>query len=166
MKKLIFSSFFLLIFFAASAQQAKPSPAAQAQAEIGSNTVTIDYHAPSVKGREIWGALVPYGKVWRAGANASTSFAISADAKVNGKKLPKGKYAFFVIPHEKEWTIILNKTIKWGAFSYKKEEDVLRFSVPVTYLEDSSEKLSYEVSETGEVSLRWEHAKVSFPVKF
>lgn len=168
MKSLVLTFSLALIGFWVFAQNEaiKPSPAAQVTASINGNTLTIDYHQPSVKGREIWGGLVPYGKVWRAGANETTSFSLSADAKINDKWVAAGKYAFFVIPNEKEWTIILNKTIKWGAFSYKQEEDVLRFSVPVEQLEESTEKLTYSISEKGQVSLRWAKAKASFWVKF
>lgn len=168
MKHLVFTAslIFMGFFVFAQSPTTKPSPAAKTTASIEGNTITIDYHQPSVKGRKIWGALVPYGKVWRAGANQTTSIAFSSDAKVHGKKVPAGKYAFFVIPNEKDWTIILNKTIKWGAFSYKQEEDVLRFTVPVEQMKSSEEKLTYSISETGEVSLLWANAKASFDVQF
>lgn len=114
----------------------RPSPPAQVSASTNGKSITIDYGQPSVKGREIFGKLIPYGEVWRAGANETTAFTLSADATVEGKSLPAGKYAFFVIPNEKEWTIIFNKTIKWGAFSYKQEEDILRVDVPVKKTKD------------------------------
>ncbi len=167
MKKLVFVSLLVLISATAFAQKkAKPSPAAKTEAKINGNTIVIDYHQPAVKGREIWGDLVPYGKVWRAGANESTSIEFSSDVKINGKDLPKGKYAFFVIANEKEWTLIFNKTIAWGAYSYKEKEDALRVTVPVQKAEENTERLTYKVTEKGEVSLHWEHAYASFNVEF
>ncbi|MCU0326252.1 MAG: DUF2911 domain-containing protein [Spirosomaceae bacterium] len=167
MKRTVFFIALLLAAFNISAQDkaARPSPPAQATATFGGKTVTIDYGQPSVKGREIWGKLIPYGQVWRAGANETTVFTLSADATVEGQKLAAGKYAFFVIPNEKEWTIVFNKTIKWGAFSYKQEEDVLRVNVPVKKAKSFAEKLIYEVSDKGVVSLTWENATASFKVK-
>jgi len=167
MKKLVFTCALILTACVAFSQdKAKPSPAAQAEARVDGRTITIDYHQPAVKGREIWGALVPYGKVWRAGANETTSITVSEDATIDGKSLPEGKYALFVIPNEKEWTIIINKTIKWGAYSYNEKEDVLRITIPVNKSEENTERLTYDISDEGEVSLRWEHAVVSFKVDF
>ncbi|WP_435357348.1 DUF2911 domain-containing protein [Emticicia sp. SJ17W-69] len=167
MKRTVFFIALLFVVFNLSAQDkaSRPSPPAQATATINGKTITIDYSQPSVKGREIWGKLEPYGKVWRAGANETTAFTLSADATVEGKKLAAGKYAFFVIPNEKEWTIIFNKTIKWGAFSYKQEEDVLRVNVPVKKAKAFTEKLTYEISDKGVVSLTWENATASFKIK-
>ncbi len=108
---------------------------------------------------------MPYGQVWRAGANETTAFTLSADATVEGKKLSAGKYAFFIIPTENEATVIFNKTIKWGAFSYKQDEDVLRISVPVKKSKAFAEKLTYMVSPKGEVSLAWENSVIAFAVK-
>lgn len=167
MKRTVFFIALLFTAFNLSAQDkaSRPSPPAQATASVNGKTITIDYGQPAVKGREIWGKLVPYGQVWRAGANETTAFTISADATIEGEKLAAGKYAFFVIPNEKEWTIIFNKTIKWGAFSYKQDEDVLRVNVPVKKAKTFTEKLVYEVSDKGEVSLTWENATASFKVK-
>jgi hypothetical protein len=168
MKKFAFLFCFLLanvILLAQDDKAARPSPPAQATGYINGKTITIDYSRPSVKGRKIWGEVVPYGQVWRAGANETTSFTISTDAQVNGKNLPAGKYAFFVIPNEKEWTVVFNKTIKWGAFSYKQEEDVLRINVPVKKSSAFAEQLTYKISPTGNVSLAWENAVIEFPVK-
>jgi hypothetical protein len=153
------------VLLAQDDKAARPSPPAQASATVNGKTITIDYGQPSVKGRKIWGELVPYGQVWRAGANETTAITLSADATVGGKTLPAGKYAFFVIPNEKEATIIFNKTIKWGAFSYKQDEDVLRVSVPVKKSNAFAEKLTYTISPKGEVSLAWENSVIAFPVK-
>ena len=149
------------------AQNDKPreSPAATATGKAGGKTIAIQYSQPSVKGREVFGKLVPYGQVWRAGANETTSIEFSDDVTLEGKPVAKGEYAFFTIPGEKEWTIILNKTIKWGAFSYKQAEDVLRVNVPVKKAKTSVEKLTYGVSNKGIVSLTWADVKVDFKVQ-
>ena len=168
MKKSTLLCCFLLSGFVLLAQDDKasrPSPPAQATATVNGKTITIDYSQPSVKGRKIWGDLVPYGKVWRAGANETTAFTLSADAMIEGKKLPAGKYALFVLPNEKDWTIIFNRTIKWGAFSYKEDEDVLRVTVPVKKSKAFAEKLTYNISPNGIVSLTWENAVAEFSVK-
>lgn len=167
MKRTVFFIALLFAVFNLSAQDkaSRPSPPAQATARVNGKTITIDYGQPAVKGREIWGKLVPYGQVWRAGANETTAFTISADATIEGQKLAAGKYAFFVIPNEKEWTIIFNKTIKWGAFSYKQDEDVLRVNVPVKNAKTFAEKLNYEISDKGVVSLTWANVTANFNVK-
>jgi Protein of unknown function (DUF2911) len=167
MKKIIF---LLCLSFLGSQSIAqnnatRPSPPAQAAGTVNGKTVTVDYSQPSVKGRKIWGELVPYSQVWRAGANETTAFTLSADATIDGKPLAAGKYAFFVIPNEKEWTVIFNKTIKWGAFSYKQEEDVLRVNVPVKKSKALAEKLAYEISSKGVVSLAWDNEVIEFTVK-
>src|SRR3979490_1734438 len=93
----------------------RPSPPATTSSKIAGATITIDYSSPSVKGRQIWGALVPYGKAWRAGANEATLFLTDKDIKVEGKSLPAGNDSLFGIPGEKEWSIILNsETGQWG----------------------------------------------------
>ncbi len=156
-----------LLTFGAFAQDNKPreSPAATATGKVGGKTITIQYSQPSVKGREIYGKLVPYGQVWRAGANETTSIEFSDVVTLEGKPVAKGKYAFFTIPGEKEWVIILNKTIKWGAFSYKQDEDVLRVTVPVKKAKTFAEKLNYTIVNNGTVSLNWADATVDFKVK-
>ena len=159
----------LVVFFATSvalsAQQEdkskRPSPPATATATVGGKTITIDYSQPSVKGRKIWGDLVPYGEVWRTGANETTTIDVSADVEVEGKKLAKGKYALFTIPGEKEWIIIVNKTIAWGAYSYKEADDVLRATVTPAKSAAFHEKFTIEISPEGVVSLLWENLQVN-----
>ncbi|MDR6560314.1 MULTISPECIES: DUF2911 domain-containing protein [unclassified Arcicella] len=167
MKKtiLLLTLLLLSIQFFAQDKATRPSPPAQLTTSINGKSIVIDYSQPAVNGREIWGKLVPYGQVWRAGANETTAFTTSNDIAVEGKALSAGKYAFFVIPNEKEWIIIFNKTIKWGAFSYKQDEDVLRVTVPVKKAKKFYERLTYEVSSKNEISLLWENVKVSFKIK-
>ncbi|TAE32036.1 MAG: DUF2911 domain-containing protein [Cytophagales bacterium] len=160
--------FSLLLTVAAQAQNdpaQRPSPPATATQTVNGKTITIQYGQPSVKGREVWGKLVPYGAVWRAGANETTAFTTSGDVTVEGKSLPAGKYAFFVIPTEKDWTVVFNKTVKWGAFSYKQDEDVLRVTVPAKTAKAPVEQLTYTISPKGNVTLSWADKQATFRVK-
>src|SRR6187549_2507951 len=117
MKKTIMTKGFVLAMAAvfmssaiwAQADKSKrPSPPGTATGKVNGATITINYSSPSVKGRKIWGDLVPYGQTWRAGANEATTFETDKEIMVEGKSLPAGKYAFFTIPGEKEWVIIFN----------------------------------------------------------
>lgn len=143
----------------------RPSPPAQAKATIGGKTVTINYSQPSVKGREIFGKLVPYDKVWRTGANETTTIEFSDDVTLEGKPVAKGRYALFTIPTEKDWTIIINKGIKWGAFTYKQDEDVLRVNVPAKKSPKFTEQMAIAISPNGVVSINWADAQADFTVK-
>lgn len=167
MKKILFSLITLLTIVTTNifAQNPPASPAASASGKIGNATITINYGSPSVKGRAIWGELVPYGKVWRTGANKATTFETDADITVEGQTLKKGKYGLFTIPEQKEWTIIFNKTSdQWGAFNYKQEDDVLRVKVKPSAGSDLVEALKFEVGKNA-VTMKWEKLAVSFGVK-
>jgi hypothetical protein len=158
-------AFTLISLLASSQDKAKPSPALTATGKAGNVNITISYGAPSVKGRTIWGDLVPYGKVWRTGANDATTFEIDGDVKIEGKTLAKGKYSLFTIPEAGEWTIIINKNAKqWGAYSYKQEDDVLRFKAKSSKSASFNEALKFQVAN-GNVSILWENLAVSFNVK-
>src|ERR1035437_5918867 len=131
MKKILNITFALcLIAFMPSISKAQlkmpqASPKASVMQMVGLTEISIDYHAPSVKGRTIWGDLVPYDSVWRTGANEATVISFSDDVMIEGKKLAAGKYAIFTIPGKAEWTIIFNKKKDlWGAYGYNKDEDV------------------------------------------
>src|SRR4051812_24926228 len=103
------------LIIVSAAAYAQKSPAATATGKIGDATITISYSSPSVNGRKIWGGLVPYNKIWRAGANTATSFETDKAIKVEGKDLPAGKYSIYILPTEKEWTIIFNSQVgQWG----------------------------------------------------
>src|SRR5258708_8645776 len=103
------------ILWAQGDKASRPSPPATASGKIGSASIKINYGSPSVKGRQIWGALVPYGKAWRAGANEATIVQTDKEVKVEGKSLPAGSYSLFAIPGEKEWSFIFNsETGQWG----------------------------------------------------
>ena len=168
MKKLFILAAALLITSFAFAQEgkAKPSPAATATGKIGDKTVTITYSQPAVKGREVWGKLVPYNEVWRTGANDATTFEVDKDVKIEGQALKAGKYSLFTIPtKEGEWTVIFNNEPKqWGAYSYDAKKDVLRVKVKSEATEALTERLTFVV-KTNAVYLTWEKLGVSFKVE-
>ena len=148
----------------------RPSPASTLSQEIGISRIEISFSRPGVKGRKIWGGVVPYGEVWRTGANAATVITFSHAAKVAGKPVPAGSYGFFAIPGEKTWTLILSTRAKQsGASEYKQAEDLLRWEAtpePGPFLE----RLDYRVlpldAGNATVELGWEKLCVSFPVAF
>ena len=143
----------------------RPSPLVTTEGQVSGKTIKVQYGSPAVKGRTVWGDLVPYNVVWRTGANDATTFEIDADVKIEGQALAKGKYALFTIPEENEWTIIFNKNPKqWGSYSYKQEEDVLRVKVKPGKSSTFNEKLAFEVSGN-KVFIRWENAEIAFKVK-
>ena len=145
------------------------SPKAEVMQVVGLTKVTVLYSRPGVKGRKIWGGLVPYDKVWRAGADEATKISFSTDVTIEGKKLSAGDFGFFVIPGKKEWTIIFNKIAdQWGAFTYNEAEDAVRFKVkPKTA--DFEEWLQYEITKTEDysanLSLHWEKLRVSMKLE-
>jgi hypothetical protein len=151
----------ILISASAWAQDAKPkaSPPAKASGKVGDATITVNYSSPSVKGRTIWGDLVPYGEVWRSGANEATTFTTDRDVMVEGQKLPAGTYSFYTIPGEDEWTVIFNKTAKQWGTDYDEQQDALRVKATPRKAASMSERLEYEVTDDGLV-LRWENLEL------
>ena len=136
---------------------------------VGDTKVTIVYHRPNVKGRTVWGKLVPYGEVWRTGANENTTIEISRDVTVNGQNLPAGKYGFHAIPNENEWTLIFSKVNDaWGSFTYDEKQDALRVKVAPKKSKDNRESLNYEFESVTPrstvVVLSWEKLRVPFTV--
>jgi len=145
------------------AQDKPKSTAETVTGTINGATITIKYGSPSVREREVWGKLVPFDKVWRAGANDATTFTTDKEITVEGKKLPAGTYTFFVIPNKSESTVIFNKVEKqWGAYEYSEEKDQLRVKVKPQATEKSTEKLTYTVNKDN-VTLSWE--KWNLPIK-
>jgi hypothetical protein len=136
---------------------------------IGLSEVTIFYHRPGVKGRVIWGGLLPYGEFWRAGANEPTLFTFSDDVTIEGKKLAAGTYRFGTIPGPKEWTVIFNSEVKnWGTV-YEPQYDTLKFTVtPETG--PNEEWLSYSFTDltpsSARVVLAWEKMRIGFTIEF
>ena len=133
-------------------------------ASIDGVNFKLEYGRPKVKGRTVWGQLVPNGKVWRTGADEATTIEFAADSKINGEPLDAGTYSLFTIPGESEWTFIFNRVAEqWGAFSYDADQDVLRVtSTPKAA--DHVEELEFSGSE-GSVVLRWEKLAVGFEVQ-
>ena len=167
MKTLLLKSGFLIALLSifnspVFAQKKLASPRDSVKGMIGRANVSVNYGSPSVKGRTIWGDLVPYGKVWRAGANEATVFTTDKDLRIEGQTLPAGSYGFFVIPEKDKWTIIFNKTPKqWGAYEYKEKDDALRVTVRPATSNEMSERLVYKVIPTGLI-LVWE--KLTVPI--
>ena len=146
----------------------RPSPPAKVSETIKSGaTITIDYSQPALKGRTMGKDVEPMtGKVWRAGANEATIFEVTKPVTVEGKSLPAGKYAFFTIANDGEWTIIFNKTWdQMGAFDYKQADDALRVTAKPGKSGKFYERLTYTISKTGKVSLLWGNLDLSFMVK-
>src|SRR5437762_3445819 len=145
------------------------SQAAEVKQRIALTDITINYHRPLVKGRKIWGALVPYGKVWRAGANENTTIEFSDPVSVEGKPLDKGTYGLHMIPNADSCTVIFSKTnTGWGSYSYDQKEDALRVDVKPKPLAQSEEALEYEFEnlkpDSTAVTLKWEKLGVPFTV--
>lgn len=143
---------------------ARPSPLKRVTGKIGDVKVVVQWGSPSVKGREIWNVIVPYDEVWRSGANEATSVELDKDVTINGQELKAGKYGFFTIPRQGEWTVIFNSAWNiWGAFDYDEKKDVLRFNTtPVA--NTFSETLEYSIESDG-IALSWEKIKIKVPVK-
>jgi tetratricopeptide (TPR) repeat protein len=144
------------------------SQRAQISQRIGITDITISYHRPLVNDRKVWGDLVPYGKVWRAGANINTTIAFSDPVQIEGKPLDKGTYGLHMIPNADEWTIIFSKnSTSWGAFTYDEAEDALRVSVKPRAA-DMHNALTYDFDElkpdSAVVELEWEKVAVPFKV--
>lgn len=151
-------------------KEARLSPLSKVHQRIGLTDVTFTFGSPGVKDRTIWGELVPYDKVWRAGANEATTIEFSSDVKLNGNDVPAGKYSFFTIPSKGEWTIILNKTAEqWGAYRYDQNEDLLRFKVTPKQTEQFFERLKYcfrdVTDEKATAALAWEKLMVPFEIE-
>ena len=145
-----------------------PSPAASVSQTFGLTKIDINYSSPGVKGRQIWGGLVPYDSVWRTGANVCTNISFSTDVMVGGTKVKQGKYGLFTIPGKNSWTIILNSDAsQWGAYDYKKSLDVARITVS-PQMSDMKERMAFTIDpvsdSTAMITLSWEKLKVSFTV--
>lgn len=146
----------------------RESPSASVSQVVGMSTVRVSYARPSVKSRVIWGGQVPYGEVWRAGANENTVLEVNTAFTVGGTRLPAGRYGLHTIPTATTWTVMLSRQANaWGSFSYNPAEDAVRFTVtPATA--PHQEMLVYQLDPTNDstlaVTLRWEKLAVSFPL--
>lgn len=155
--------------YAQQIQMPQASPAAKISQKIGLTDVTVEYSRPSTKGRKIFGELVPYGEVWRTGANAATIITFSTDVTIEKNDLPAGTYALYAIPNKDQWTIILSENTKlWGAVGYNKDEDVLRFNVKPGKTGQKYETMEINfvnMTDTGaDLAIKWENARVQFHI--
>ncbi len=170
MKNILIIAALILTFSAFSfAQLPRESNGAMVQQTVGDTKITITYHRPSVKGRPIWGSLVPYGQVWRTGANDNTTFEVSRDVTINGQALAAGKYGFHTIPEKDQWTIIFNKVNnEWGSFKYDQKNDALRVKVAPMANSVMQEAFVFNFDSVSNrstnVSFSWDKLKVGFTV--
>lgn len=162
-----------LVAATASAQQDKasrPSPPASADCTLpNGGTIHVDYSVPSMKGRKIFGQLVPYGEVWRAGANEATTFVISKDVTVGGKAVPAGSYTLFTIPDKDKWTLIISKkTGEWGVPYPGAASDFARVDMTSTQLGSPLEKFSISLDKSGSgcaLKMAWETTQAAVEIK-
>lgn len=170
MKQLFVLIFLLFSCVSETAQDQIPrlSPKSFVGQTVGYTDVIIRYGSPGVKGRTIWGELVPFDQVWRAGANEATTMEFSNDVFINNNKVPAGRYSFFVIPSKSNWTIIFNKIDEqWGSFKYDAKEDLFRFSVNPqenNFVERLRYIIEYKTAFTANIILEWEKLKIVFEV--
>jgi len=176
-RNLALTAFVIATFFAATRSNAqsavldlpRDSQHAKVIQRVGITDITINYHRPLVKGRKVWGGLVPYGQVWRAGANENTTIEFTDPVSVEGKPLAKGVYGLHMLPTESEWIVIFSKaSTAWGSFTYNQSEDALRVNVKPAAAE-MKEALAYEVDNvtptSAVIALRWEKLAVPFKVE-
>ncbi|HBY59707.1 MAG TPA: hypothetical protein DEH78_07775 [Solibacterales bacterium] len=157
---------FALAAGAAFGQRPRVSPHETVTAMVGGKKVTIEYGRPYLKGRKaVGGQLVPFGQVWRTGADEATKLTTEADLMIGTLAVPAGSYALFTLPEEKGWTLIVNKTAKqWGAFNYDAAVDLGRTAMKITALSAPVEQFTIEVTGSA-ITMRWENTEASVPVK-
>ena len=171
MKKLIIL-FALALIGSLNAQikSPQPSPNASISQAVGVSNISIEYSRPGVKGREIFGGLVAYDKIWRTGANKATKITFGENTLFGSEKVKKGTYSLFTIPGKEEWTILLNNdTELWGVGKYDEEKQACQIKVPVTKTTDFTESFTIDFgsfnSFSAEIILSWANTKVTIPVK-
>ena len=150
---------------------ARKSPIAISAVQMGDTYLKVVYGQPQKRGREIFGNLVPYGEVWRTGANEATELTVTKNIEMNGNLVEAGTYTLFSIPEEDEWTVILNTKLgQWGAFNYDESYDYLRFEIPSEFSETVVESFTITFSEVTGVetimSLAWNQTRVDIPIRF
>jgi hypothetical protein len=163
----------LLTSFSSLAQQIQmpqASPSSKIIQKVGLTDVTVDFSRPSTKGRKIFGELVPFGQVWRTGANGATVLTFSTEVSISGTKVPAGSYALYSIPGKSTWTMILSKNTKlWGAIGYEAKDDVLRFNATpakTSRMYDSFEiGFSNLTDASADLSIKWEQTRVEFTIQ-
>lgn len=165
----------LLLFpFLCNAQEAlksRPSPLSIVSVRYKDTYLKITYSQPHKNGRVIFGKLVPYGEVWRTGANEATEITITQDIQINNTTLKAGTYSLFTIPNKESWTIIINRDLgMWGAYNYNVKTDLMRFTVPTQILQGAVyEPFTITIDQTNNkaaIVLLWDSVKVSIPIQF
>ncbi len=171
MKRLLITAL-LAISVSAYSQFTLPaaSPRQKVEQQFSMSKITVDYSRPRVKGRKIFGDLVPFGKVWRAGANSSTKITFEQSVNFGGKTVSAGTYGLFVIPTEKEWKVILNKdSQQWGAYTFDEKQNVVDVTIPVQKLAEKQEWFVIELNPVDDNSvnlvMKWDFTKVELPLK-
>lgn len=171
LKNLFLISLFLLTEnLIAQIKTPSASPTATISQGVGLTKVTIDYSRPSVKGRKIFGDLVPYGKVWRTGANRITTIKLDDDMHINGAPVKAGNYGLYTIPGESAWVIIINKDDKqWGSYEYDVNKDVIRFSIQPLRIEPMVEQMEIRFEEftltSAMIAINWESTSARFKIE-
>ena len=167
-------SIILLVAVGAFAQPAvrlpEASPAASAGQTIGITDITVTYHRPAVNKRKIFGGLVPYGVLWRAGANENSTISFATPVKVEGQAVPAGTYGLFMIPGQSQWTVVLTKfTGDWGTYMYDQSEDALRATVTPQTMSDNQERMAFVFDDltnnSASVAMRWEKLRVPLKIE-
>jgi hypothetical protein len=147
----------------------RPSPPAKAECKIDGKTITVDYSSPRAKGRKIFGALVPYGQVWRAGANEATTLTTSSDINIGGTTVPAGKYTIFAIPGESKWTLVISKkTGEWGTAYPGPDNDLARIDMKVSKPPALVENFTIAFDQKGNtctMRMEWENTSASVDIK-
>ncbi|MFJ1365863.1 DUF2911 domain-containing protein [Capnocytophaga canimorsus] len=171
--KFYFTFFALCSTWIITAQNYKypmASPRQTVTQQFSITSISVDYSRPGVRERKIFGELVPYGKIWRAGANEATSIKFGQDVLFGGKPTKSGTYAIFITPQEKEWTVVLNYDADaWGAYSYDPNENAIEIKVPVETQKTLQERLEYSFEDMTEnkvnLIIKWEYVKVAIPIE-
>lgn len=170
MRKSLATAFALVLVAAVAAAEVKKplSPPARAEGTIGGKKIAVDYSAPSKRTRAVMGALVPYGEVWRTGANAATTLKTDWDVMIGDLSVPAGTYTLFTIPGQKEWTLIVNKqTGQWGT-NYDHKQDLGRVKMSIRPVKDTVETLAIAVQpgsgKKGTLTIAWENTEASVPL--
>lgn len=171
--KFWFTGFLFLSFHLLLAQDeppVRPSPAAITAVRYKDTYVKITYCQPRKRGREIFGKLVPFGEVWRTGANEATEITLTRDVFINGLLVSAGTYSLFTIPGKEKWVVILNKDLGlWGAYNYNYKQDAMRFEVPVLPQTENLESFTIQFDQRNNVAdllLLWDTTKISIPFQF
>ena len=171
MKKLIVTVFLSFSLWGFS-QYSIPteSPRQKVERQFSMTKISVDYGRPGVKGRTVFGDLVPYGKIWRAGANSATKITFEQNVNFGGKEVKAGSYALFIIPSENQWKVYLNKDAnQWGAYAYDEKLNIVEITLPVQKLAEKQEWFDIAVNpvdvHSAEIIIKWDLTKVVIPVK-